>query len=369
MVGKMNCAIYHGVGEVTKEEREIPQGTSKDVLVKILRAGICGSDTGAYAHGGEPYGIFKRYQFGHEMVGKVVEVGSDIMDIEVDDVVFINPIHASKLGEFHGDMTGGFSEYVLVDNVKVDFNIYKLSKDVDLDAAVLVEPISVGTRGALCTNPSIDSNVVVLGAGTIGLGAVAGLMNKGIKNVVVVDRVGWRLDIARKLGAKTIDTSNENLFEKLIEYFGVAKNGAGIDFSILEDDLKGQIIEYLQNSNLSLGGQTPNVDLFIDAAGAAQLLQEVFTKGKANAKYVVVAVYSQEIPMKVSLFMSNEAIVTGSKGYTHETIAEVIELVEKKEIPIKTMITKKFAHKDFPQAIKEACDVSSNIKVVIDYEI
>ena len=51
MEGKMKCAIYYGIKNVKMEERDIPKIGSKDVLVKVLRAGICGSDTGAYLHG------------------------------------------------------------------------------------------------------------------------------------------------------------------------------------------------------------------------------------------------------------------------------------------------------------------------------
>ncbi len=89
----MKCGIYKGIKDVVIEERLIPKITEKDVLVKSLRAGICGSDTGAYLYGGEASGIFKNQPFGHEMVGRVVEVGSEVEGFNIGDIVFVEPVH------------------------------------------------------------------------------------------------------------------------------------------------------------------------------------------------------------------------------------------------------------------------------------
>lgn len=59
MKDMMNCAIYYGVGDMRMEQRPIPEIGADDILVKNIRAGICGSDTGAYLYGGEAAGIFK----------------------------------------------------------------------------------------------------------------------------------------------------------------------------------------------------------------------------------------------------------------------------------------------------------------------
>ena len=222
MAEMMKCAIYNGVKNVTIEERPIPDITSKDVLVKVLRAGICGSDVGIFIHGGENYGVFPGSQFGHEMVGEVVKKGSEVANnINVGDIVFIDPVMSQHGGVGGSIMAGAFSEYSLVQDAVLDVNIYQLGKDVDLDKAVIIEPMSVGVQGAIAYNPKEDDKVVILGAGPIGLGATAGLIGRGLKNIVVVDRNEFRLAKAKALGAKTINTLNDNLKEKLIEIFGV----------------------------------------------------------------------------------------------------------------------------------------------------
>ena len=77
----MKSAIYYGVQDVRIEERPVPAVGDNDVLVKNLRAGICGSDVGIFMHGGENYGVFPGSQFGHEMVGKIVEKGKTLVKI------------------------------------------------------------------------------------------------------------------------------------------------------------------------------------------------------------------------------------------------------------------------------------------------
>ena len=95
----------------------------------------------------------------------------------------------------------------------------------------------------------------------------------------------------------------------------------------------------------------------------------IFSLGKFGTKYSIVAVYGKEIPLSGNMFIANEAMIRGSKGYNTNTIQEVIQMIEKNDIPVKTMITKKYSHKDFPQAIEAASDVTKNIKVIIDYEM
>lgn len=369
MQGTMKCGVYYGVKNVGIEERPIPQITSKDVLVKVLRAGICGSDTGAYNGGGLPYGIFPGMPFGHEFVGKIVEKGEDVADdINIGDIVFVDPGKAKRAGMVMADMCGGFCEYVDVQNAKSGYNIYVLNPDINLDAAALIEPVSVGTRGATCKPIDENANVVVLGAGPIGLSAAAGLIARGIKNVTVVDVVDWRLKIAEEIGAKTINTKNFDLREKLIEYYGAEKK-ADMNFAELDPKILATLQELAAKGMTNISQAVPDVDLYIDAAGSVSLFEQVFAMSKHGSKYSVVAVYHEKLSLSGSNFMSNEADVYGSSGYTHETILEVIDNIEHKRTAIEKIITKKFKYKDFVEAMAVAADKSSNnIKVILDFE-
>ena len=108
----MKSLIYYGPGKLAMEERPIPETGSKDVLVKVARAGICGSDLTAYLHNGLQVGILENGQFGHdgqfghEMVGIVEKVGEEVKDVKIGDRVFINPTVCKRAGMLACDIAG-----------------------------------------------------------------------------------------------------------------------------------------------------------------------------------------------------------------------------------------------------------------------
>lgn len=368
MDGTMKCGVFYDVKDVKLEERAIPQLTDDDVLVKVLRAGICGSDTGAFLHGGLRYGIYKGYPFGHEFVGRVEEKGKNVADdIQIGDIVFVDPTKAKRAGMFVADICGGFCEYATVENAKRDYNIYVLDKNIDLDVAALVEPLSVGTQGALCMNPKEDDNVVVLGAGTIGLCAAAGLINHGIKNVIVIDRNDWKLEKAAALGAKTINSKTEDVCEKLIEYCGEYKKSV-MNVEYVDPKLFQVLAEMAGTTSNRISGKKPNVALYVDCAGAKELLMMSLGMCAEGTKYSIVSVYAEPLPINGDMFMS-QPILQGSAGYTQATIKEVIDHLENNRTPIKNCITAKFDLADFEKAMEAAAyKENKNIKVIINCE-
>ncbi len=91
----MLSLLYYGPKDIRLEEIDRPQPKEKDVIVKVMRAGICGSDLKAYLHDGHSVGILWKDeypgidgQFGHEMVGVIDEVGGDVTAVHIGDRVF-----------------------------------------------------------------------------------------------------------------------------------------------------------------------------------------------------------------------------------------------------------------------------------------
>lgn len=337
----MKVAIYTGKESVSVEERPVPQIGETDVLVRNLRAGICGTDINIVKAGSE-MGIRFGAEFGHEMVSEVVKIGNKVdPNIKPGMIVSVNPITAKRAGRRYSLECGGFSQYIVIEDAKLNYNLYEMNPDIPLETSALMEPMSVGRHGAFSTHPKKTDKVVILGAGPIGMGAAASLLAEGITNVCVVDLDDWRLERARELGTQTINTSTQSLKEELTRIFG-------------EADHYGQKI--------------PDVDLFIDAAGAPPLLMEVLSLVKSNARIVIIAVYKAEIPVSLAQVMSKELVITGSSGYTHEDISAVVGYINNNQTKIGTTVSKVYKLDNIQEAFNTAIAAKNVIKVIVDME-
>lgn len=334
----MKAGIYHGQQDVRVEELPLPSIGESDVLLRNLRGGICGTDINIVKAGSQ-MGIRFGQQFGHELFGEVVQVGAAVKDIEIGALVGVNPITAKRAGRRYSLEVGGFSQYVVIEDAKLYYNLYPFADGVTPEEAVLMEPMSVGFHGAFSVAPQVGERIVVLGAGPIGLSAAAGLIGEGIADVAVVDVDDWRLAKAAELGAKTVNTKNVSLAAGLSAVFGTV-NVYGIDM--------------------------PNVDAFIDAAGAPALFEQVMQIVKLQARIAIIAVYKQEVPVSFAQVMSKEVKIVGASGYTHEDIMRVINHINCKKTPILTMVTHVYPLDQLQQAFNQAIDAKETIKVIVD---
>src|SRR5262249_13957001 len=160
-------AIFHGPGKVEVVDLPYPECGDDDVIVRNLMTGVCGSDVHSYRHGGDQHMIWQGFEFGHEAVSEVVEVGRNVTGLDTGDHVFPNQGQALR------DMTrmstvGGFSEFIRIPQCEVGYSVLKIDNDIPLRSAVLFEPFVIGTRGALNLDPGPGKNAVVFGAGIIG---------------------------------------------------------------------------------------------------------------------------------------------------------------------------------------------------------
>ncbi|MDR3301968.1 MAG: alcohol dehydrogenase catalytic domain-containing protein, partial [Spirochaetaceae bacterium] len=124
----MTALIYKGIKDIALLERDIPVCGPDDVVVQNIRSGICGSDVGAYLYGTMASGIFPNKEFGHEMAGIIHKTGENVIDIKKGSRVWVNPTTA-VLDPWDSDMAGAFSQYAVVHNAKLNYNIYPLPDD------------------------------------------------------------------------------------------------------------------------------------------------------------------------------------------------------------------------------------------------
>lgn len=342
----MRAAIYEGIKQVSMKEIEKPVANAKDVIIKVVKAGICGTDVGAYLHGGDAVGIHAGNQFGHEFVGEVCEVGSEVKDIHPGDRVTINPTSRRPLScgmdsTEIADMTGAFSEYVYVEEARLNENVFKLPDSLTYEAGVLTEPLSVSTHGVRLSGAKPGMKALVYGAGTIGLAAVAALQKQGVKDIIVSDINPFKLAHAKEMGAVAFNSKDASLPDFVKKTWGTTI---------------GNVSE-----------ETWNADVVIDCAGAPFITKEFMDNAKPGSVMVEVAI--NMTPAEVSPFwlLAKEVTLKGSRGYTPEDILTAIDTLNGPDCKFHSVVTHHFAQADFPKAIEVAADANQAIKVVIDY--
>nr|WP_288860534.1 zinc-binding dehydrogenase [uncultured Faecalicatena sp.] len=346
----MKALIYYGPKDIRMEERPMPECGEHDVIVKVARAGICGSDLKAYLYDGMSVGILYNGQFGHdgqfghEMVGTVYQVGSKCKEIKAQDRVFINPTSCKRNGMMGCDIADAFSEYVLVEEAAYGYNLLKLADDISFDEAVVIEPLAVGTHGKNCIHVKPHENVVIYGAGTIGLCTLNAVLAIGCQKPVVVDMNRERLLLAKKMGAVIYHPEEqEDLEDFLKKQFGVAVNPFGFE--------------------------KPDVDAFIDCAGAGNVLGQIINVAKETARIAVVAIYKHPIELDAAAVLAGRLTLQGSCGYEMPDIIEAFHNINSGRTQTPEIVTNHFKHTDFIEAFEMAADpLSGAIKVVIDYE-
>lgn len=180
---------------------EVPRPTPgpRDVLVRVVVCGICGTDLGYLATGGLRGSGEQPMPLGHELSGVIGSIGDEVEDLRPGMRVVVNP-DDDAIG--NGGPEGGFCHTVLVRNARSGRNIHLVPDNLNLELAALVEPLSVSLHGVNRARVKPGSKVVVYSAGMIGLGVLFNLRRRGVRDIVVVDRQEFRLDLARRLGAR-----------------------------------------------------------------------------------------------------------------------------------------------------------------------
>lgn len=336
----MRAAIYNGKKNICLIEMETPLASDNDIVVKNIYSSICGTDVAVYFHGpGTGHKITVGGEFGHEMVSEVVQVGKNVKDIKIGDRVYPYPLFA-KGDPKRAGTTGGFSEYVLILNAELNKQVYAVSDKISSKEASLIEPFTVGCRAARRSIPKQGENAIVFGAGTIGIAAAIALKYFGCEKVMVCDFSDFRLEKAKALGMEVCNNGKDDLKSKAMGYFGEAP---------------------------SLNGLTADVDIYIDAAGAASILDVYQEMGKFECRMVIVAVLAGKRPVDILNMTFAQHALIGSGGYKPEDVRDVMAIMESGKWDIESIITHEFPWGKLPQAIETAGDVENSLNVVIKY--
>ena len=336
----MRAAIY--LGRETVEVRELPNPVcgDNDVVIKNIYSSICGTDVAVYTHGPNTgHRITVGGEFGHETVSRIVAVGKNVTDFRVGERVYPYPRYAKNDTRRAGTI-GGFSEYILVPEAKRDHSLYAVPEEISDRLACLIEPFTVGCRAARRGQPQAGETAVVFGCGTIGLAAAVALKYFGMDKVMLCDVSGFRLGIAEKLGFAVCSTEQEDFIPKALDYFGTAP---------------------------SLTGAVPNIDCWIDAAGAESVLDSFMLHGKIISRFVAVAVNNKPRQLDLLHMTYSQKSIIGSGGYFPEDVRDVMAIMASGTWDLESIITQEFTLERISEAIQTAADPDRAFNVTIKF--
>lgn len=336
----MKAAIYNGQKNILLTELDTPTAGDNDIVVKNIYASVCGTDVAVYQHGPNTgHRVTVGGEFGHEMVSRVVQVGKNVKDINIGDRVYPYP-RLAKGDPKRAGTVGAFSEYILIPNAELNKQVYAVSDKILDKTAALIEPFTVGCRAARRSLPQKGETALVFGAGTIGIAAAISLKYFGCEKVMICDRSALRLDKAEALGFAVCNTETQNFRATATDYFGTAP---------------------------SISGETADVDIFIDAAGADFILELFQQVGKIESRMVVVAVRSGLRPVDILSMTYSQHALIGSGGYMPEDVYDVMSIMESGRWAIESIITHEFPWEQLPQAIEKASHTDEALNVIIKY--
>lgn len=224
----MKAAIFDAMGQPLRVGTvETPEATAGQVLLKVCRCGICGSDL--HMTEDPTFGLQGGEVIGHEFSGEVIDVGAGVTGLKVGDQVSAAPLRgcgrcASCLrGEpawcvNFSLIGGGYAEFAAVDS----FQCRKLPWGISAVDGALAEPLGVALHGIMRARMQPGANVVVVGAGAIGLAVAFWARRMGAAKVVVVDMHDHQRERAMDLGATEFLISGPDLEARMTEACGAA---------------------------------------------------------------------------------------------------------------------------------------------------
>jgi threonine 3-dehydrogenase len=325
---------------------DIPEPTIgiNDVLIRIDRTGICGTDLhiynwDAWAQKTIPVPM----AVGHEFVGRIVEVGANVTDFKAGDVVsgeghvVCGRCRNCLAGRRHlcadtkgigVNRPGAFAEYLVLPMT----NIWHHSEGIDLDVASIFDPFGNAVHTAL-SFPVLGEDVLVTGAGPIGIMAAAVARHSGARFVVITDVNPYRLDLAKKVGVSmAVDARTKRL---------------------------GDVQKEL--------GMKEGFDVGLEMSGNQAAFREMLTNMSHGAKIAMLGIPSGEMAIDWNEVIFQMLTIKGIYGREmYETWYKMTVMLES-GLDIKPVITHRYHYTEFQKGF-EAMRTGNCGKVVLYWQ-
>jgi L-iditol 2-dehydrogenase len=226
----MKAAIYPGRGKgIVIEELPDPQPGADDLIIKVHRCGICGTDLSMTKGGPWDFGV--NVQFGHEYAGEIVEMGARVTGFRIGERISVLPSPACG----HCEACRSHGNHVLCQNkpgrAMVGFAelahvpaglAIKLPDTLSMVDGALIEPLAISLYGGKLARIEPGDRVLVLGGGTVALYAIYWARRLGAGRIVAMSRSNRRRDLALQMGANSFVAYGQNEIGDVKEALGGA---------------------------------------------------------------------------------------------------------------------------------------------------
>lgn len=338
----MRQAVMQEPGKIVFKVAEDLTPDSNDILLRIQRIGICGSDIHVW-HGKHPYTSYPVVQ-GHEFSGTIEAIGENITQVKPGMKATARP--QIVCGKCRPCMRG---DYHICDHLKVQGfqasgvaqdlflttqgKIVPFSDSMSYEQGALVEPVSVAVHSTGRAGDLKNKNVVVLGAGTIGNLVAQVARCQGVKNILITDISDFRLGIAKQCGvSNTSNAAQEKLVEASKRVFG-----------------------------------DEGFDVAFEAVGVEETMTEVIPAIQKGGTIVVLGVFGDMPRIDLSTAGDHELSIIGTLMYKHEDYENAVKLIANGEVKTNPLITKHFPFEQYNEAYKYIEEQKDQtMKVMID---
>ena len=331
-------------GEIIFREVPTPEPKKGEVLIKIMKIGVCGSDIHVY-HVEHPFTKYPVTQ-GHEVSGEIAAVGEGVEGFAPGQKVTIQPqvvcgkCYPCRHGKYNlceelkvmgFQTTGVASHYFAVDASKVT----ALPENLSFDEGAMIEPLAVAVHGVRQAGDVNGLKIAVLGAGPIGILVAQTAKGMGAESVMITDVSDVRLAKAKECKVDfCVNTKNKDFGEAMVENFGPDK-----------------------------------ADIIYDCAGNNITMGQAIKYARKGSTIILVAVFAGEAKVDLAVLNDHELDLNTTMMYRNEDYIEAIRLVNEKKVVLAPLISKHFAFQDYLKAYQYIdANRESTMKVIINVQ-
>jgi L-iditol 2-dehydrogenase len=217
---KMKTGVYYNNKDLRVEEKPVPEIGNKEILIKVMACGICGSDVLEW------YRIKKApLVLGHELAGEVVKAGKGSAFKAGDRVFATHHVpcgecwycknsHETSCEVFHGENNfapGGFSQFLRVSGRSLKTGVFKLPKNMSYEMGTFIEPLGTVVRGQRTAGTMKGDTVLIIGSGITGILHIMLAKELGATNIIATDINEYRMAAAKKAGANFVINAKQDV--------------------------------------------------------------------------------------------------------------------------------------------------------------